>query len=247
MARLFHTKIVHRRLSPRRHSLKARVAYVLLDLEAERSTFLFGMNRRGLFSFQPRDHGSGEDLANLIRARGMSSGADCSGKILLLTVPRLLGYAFNPVSVFVCHDGKNEPSASIFEVSNFHGERHYYVNRITPGAARQVHSAQKEFHVSPFLGLNHTYRFVLELSETDVHFAITEYEHDEPILYARMAGQGSELTDQALVGAALAYPLQSFRIVGSILFEAAKLWVKRIPIHAHPGSRHRQFTLARKI
>jgi len=246
MIQLFKTNIVHRRLSPKPHKLKARAAYVLIDLEKARSTRLFGFNRRGLFSLHTKDYGTGQDLVALIRARGMSVGADCSGKVLLLTVPRLFGYAFNPVSVYLCHDKHGAPSASLFEVSNFHGERHFYVNRLDGTDRRHRHEARKEFHVSPFLGLDHTYRFVLELTPTHVHFAITEFERGQPVLYARLNGTAAPLTDGALAKVALFYPFQTFRIVGSILFEAVKLWAKRIPVHAHPGPRQRQFTFARK-
>lgn len=247
MAQLYRTTIVHRRFSPRAHALKARAAYVRVDIERlPQGLRLMGANRRGLFSVQTADHGTGGDLATFIRARGASSGADCSGPVHLLTLPRLLGYVFNPVSVFVCHDADGQPSASLFEVNNFHGERHYYVNRLDPGLERHTHHARKEFHVSPFLALEHTYRFALELRDDHVHFAITEYEGEKPVLYARMAGTGAPLSDRALARAAIAFPLQSFAIVGQILWEAAKLWIKRVPVVPHPGERHRNFTLARK-
>src|SRR3954468_4043913 len=107
---LYRGRVMHQRLKPRRHRLAYRVFTMLLDLEElprlGRSLRLFSHNRWNLFSFHDRDHGDGTGaLRAYVESQLAAAGIDLGGgPIRLLAMPRLLGYAFNPLSVYFCHD-----------------------------------------------------------------------------------------------------------------------------------------------
>ena len=81
-------------------------------------------------------------------------------KIFILCYPRILGYAFNPLTVYYClNDGA--VSALVYEVRNTFGDDHIYV---VPVGARGnetslSHAREKQMHVSPFIDMNATYHF----------------------------------------------------------------------------------------
>jgi hypothetical protein len=97
---------MHQRLRPRRHRLEQRAFRLLLDLSEldglNRRLRLFSRNRSNMFAFFDSDHGdgSGRPLRAQVEARLAAVGVDLGGgAIRLLTMPRLLGYVFNPISI----------------------------------------------------------------------------------------------------------------------------------------------------
>ena len=243
MSTLYVGTVMHQRLRPRRHRLAYRLYSLLLDLDEldqlDARLRLFSRGRFNLFSFRDRDHGDGstrplrEQIDGLLATAGLAGG----GPIRLLTMPRVLGFAFNPLSVFFCHDPENRLSAVLYEVNNTFGERHSYLLPATPDAHGLVRqSTSKALHVSPFLPMGLHDAFRLAAPDARLALSITCSDADGPLLYAAHHARGEALSDAALARVFCTHPLLTLKVVGGILWEALRLLLKRVPVIDHPGA-----------
>ena len=240
MSALYDGTVMHRRFAPRAHRLRYRLFQLLIDLDElpalDRGLRLFGYNRFALFSHDDRDHGAGVDgpLRGQIEALLARAGIDIGGgPIRLLAMPRVLGYVFNPLSLYYCHRPSGELAAVVLEVNNTFGERHFYV---APAAGAVVRSAcAKAFFVSPFMGMDMSYDFRLaEPGETAEVAILGRAANRAPLIFAHFAGRRRELTDAALLRAFFAHPLLTLKVVAAIHLEAAKLLAKGLRLQPKP-------------
>jgi DUF1365 family protein len=164
------------------------------------------------------------------------------GAVLVLTMPRVLGFAFNPISVWYVHHRSGALAALLYEVNNTFGERHEYLLPVkgpagNGGAIRQ--SIPKAFHVSPFMGMDMRYDFrvtpPLARDSDRIAIGITGSDAAGPLIAAVHTAKRRVLTDAALTRVFVTHPLLTVKVVGGILWEAAKLWTKRVPVHDHPA------------
>jgi DUF1365 family protein len=235
---------MHARLKPMPHRFVYRVLNLMIDLdrldEADRQSRLFAVNRRALYSFQERDHGprDGTSLAAYARSIAAGTGLDLSGgRILLLCYPRLLGYAFNPLSVYYCMRADGTPALVIYEVRNTFGEQHSYVCPVRPDDVTEAGIRQecdKRFYVSPFIGMGMRYRFRLTLPGDEVKIRILETDADGPLLAATFHGRKQALTSPHLIAAFLALPFVTLKVMGGIHYEAGRLWLKGARLEPRP-------------
>lgn len=238
---LYRGEIMHRRLRPRAHRLRYRLFSLYLDLDEldglSARLRLFARNRFAPLAFHDRDHLAGTDeplraqIARLLTEAGIAWDG---GAIRVLTMPRLLGFVFNPLSVWFCFQRASGPAAVVYEVNNTFGERHCYVLPAAgDGAVRQ--GCAKAFHVSPFLPMALDYAFRVGPPGERLALGITVSDRDGPLLTAVHTARRHALADAELVRALAAYPLLTFKVVAAILWEAAWLWAKRVPIFRHPA------------
>jgi DUF1365 family protein len=237
-AALYRGEVMHARLKPVPHRFVYRVLNLLIDLdrldEADRQSCLFGVNRRALYSFHERDHGprDGTSLSAHARAVAASAGVDISGaRIELLCYPRLLGYAFNPLSVYYCYRDDGALAVLIYEVRNTFGGHHSYVCPVRPhetSAAGIRQARNKRFHVSPFIGMDMRYHFRISLPGEDAKIRILETDSGGPLLAATFKGRKQPLTNTHLIAAFLALPFVTLKVVWGIHYEAARLWLKGV-------------------
>ena len=183
MNALYRGTVMHRRVRPVPHALRYRVFTLLLDIDrladTARAMRLMSYNRFNLFSFHDRDHGERDGsslrpwVEDRLREAGLSSAAH---KVLLLSFPRVLGYVFNPLSVYLCFDAQGELGAVLYEVKNTFGEQHVYV---LPGGSQPVtQTCSKGFHVSPFLDMQGRYRFRVRRPDEALSLTIQEGDRD---------------------------------------------------------------------
>lgn len=241
---LYRGLVTHRRLRPRDHRLNYRVFWLLLDLAEidalDRRLRLFSRNRFNLLSFHDRDHGdgSGAALRPQIDAFLSRAGIDIDGgHVRLLTMPRVLGYVFNPISLYYCHHADGRLAAMVYEVTSTFGVRHAYVIPVpaedqASGLIRQ--GAAKALYVSPFMGMEMDYEFRGHAPGDRLDLTIDGLDAEGVLITAAMSGERRALTDASLLSAVAAIPFLTFKVMAAIHWEALKLWLKRVPLTRQP-------------
>lgn len=235
--------VMHRRTRPKHHRLRYRVFSLLLDVDeipalCERLRLL-SHRRFNLFSFNEQDHadGTGTSLRKWAEAQLNRAGIDIvGGRIQLLAMPRVLGYGFNPISVWFCYHRSGRLAAIMHEVHNTFGERHTYVIPVAPGdePGNITQTCAKTFHVSPFMGMNMHYDFRIHAPDDRVCLAIRGSDEKGPLIVAILSARRRELTDAALLRVFLDTPLLTLKVIAGIHWEAARLWIKGLRLHPRP-------------
>lgn len=240
---LYDCNVVHRRHIAPLARFAYRLSYMLVDidrLEALHRRFRwFSLNRFNLVSLHDADHGSRKPGQLRAWAENILSGGGVElegGRIRLLCLPRILGFAFNPLSLWYCEDADGRLRAVIAEVRNTFGERHSYL--LTPaGDAITWDEAivkDKVFHVSPFLDLAARYRFRVEPPGNGVRMSIGEQRDGAKVLDACLAGRRSALTDRSLLVTVARTPWAALRVVFGIHWQALLLWLRGARYHPKP-------------
>ncbi|MGD0107157.1 MAG: DUF1365 family protein [Rhodopila sp.] len=236
---LYSGIVVHQRFKPRAHRLRYRLAQMLFDLDAMPALRLFSHNRFNLVSFHDRDHldGSWTPLRTQVEQALTAAGLQPDGgPIRLLCMPRILGHAFNPISVFFCHRRNGGLMALLYEVHNTFGQHHSYLIPVEdPDAATIRQQCKKTFYVSPFMHMDMTYAFrVVPPAETT---AVVVHGADAGgrVITASFTGRRQDLSDSALMTMFLRHGLLSLKVLGAIHWEAVKLWVKGLRIQPRPA------------
>jgi len=249
---LFAGSVMHHRLRPRQHRLRYRIFYLLLDLEeidalASRLR-LFSHNRFNLFSFHDRDHGEAATmpLRDRIERHLEEAGIESGGPIQLLAMPRILGYAFNPLSIYFCHRRDQSLSAIFYEVNNTFGQRHNYLIPVPSGIEGPIRQeSRKSFYVSPFMTTDMVYSFSVVPPGTDLAVSVIGRDESGPLIIARLAAARQELTDASLARAFCVYPLLTFKVIAGIYWEAFLIWLKGIRLHRRPLPPDQSVTVGR--
>ena len=240
---LYAARVMHRRLVAPFYRFVYRVFYLLLDIdridELSQRLRLFSHNRFNLLSFRDSDHGACTDGSLRLWVEQTLRTVDIDldgGRIRLLCMPRLFGYAFNPISLWYCEHRDGGLRAVIVEVRNTFGERHSYL--LASGGAPlpylQAHEKDKCFHVSPFFDGVGRYRFTLGEPGEQLRVLIHETREGQPILDATLAGERRELTDGNVLKQVLMLPLMTLKVVAGIHWEALKIWLRGARFHRKP-------------
>jgi uncharacterized protein len=238
-------QIVHHRLRPRAHRFTQRVFYLRVPLSKLReiSTRWLSRDRFNLLSFVARDYGprDGSDLATWARAQLTAYGLPAyDGEIVLQTFPRVLGYVFNPISLWFVYDHERLLRAVICEVTNTFGEHHNYL--VAHPDAQPIHArdcliARKMLHVSPFCEVIGHYRF--RFAEHAGEWITRIDYHDGPeasdrLLVTSISGAAQPLTSRTTLLAFLRHPFFTWGVVANIHWQALRLWLKRVPWFSKP-------------
>jgi DUF1365 family protein len=235
---LFIGHVMHRRLRPAAHAFSYPVFFVRLPLHrlASAENAIFAVDLGNLMSFHQRDHGPRDGSAllpwiqRLLRARGLPD----DGEVVLQAFPRVLGYVFNPVSFWFCHDSRGALIALLAEVNSTFGERHHYLLHNPDGKPLvdgQVLVADKALHVSPFCKVEGFYRFRLALDGPMQRVGIDYADASGTLLLTAISGRPRAWSVAALLGALLRMPLLTAGVTARIHWQAWRLWLKKVPFH----------------
>lgn len=241
---LYDGRVMHRRLIPFGHRFSYRVVSLWLDIdriaEATAACRLLGHRRFAPFGFDERDHGprDGSPLRPWVERQLAARGIDLAGgEIRLLCFPRVLGYVFNPLSIFFCWHADGRLVALIHQVHNTFDQQHCYVLPVDPrrpSGAPVLQQCEKQLYVSPFIGPDATYRFRIKEPDERLSVLIRQSVPEGELLLATLTGDRRPLTDWQLARAFFAHPLMSFKVIGAIHWEALKLWRKGATFHRRP-------------
>ncbi len=241
-AQILFGRVFHSRLRPARHAFAYPVFFLRVPLAAMAGAGrgIFSVDRWNLLALHSRDHGpcDGSPLEPWVRAQLAQAGVrHADGEIVLQAFPRVLGYVFNPISIFYCHDRAGLLRAVLCEVSNTFGERHNYLlahGDGRPVAASDRLAADKVFHVSPFCAVEGSYRFRFA-SDAGRSLARIDY-HDRGgmLLATCIDGRAEPIGTRSLARAFFGYPFMTAAVVARIHWQALKLWLKRVPFFSKP-------------
>lgn len=247
---------MHARFSPRPHRFLYRIFLFAIDLDEldalHRKFALFSVNRANLYSFRERDflptgeaihNGSPENsplvtghssLKQRVTAFLAERGVDLTGgRVMLVTLPRVLGYLFNPVSFYFCYNRAGAPVAALAEVTNtFKEMKPYFLGPATKAAAEGGAFAMrtpKHFYVSPYTDVDVAFDFALRPPAEKLSIQIDDYIGAERTLTSTLTGPRRALTGARLAWYVVKYPLITLRIIGLIHWHAFLLWWKRVP------------------
>lgn len=230
---LYVGSVTHRRLGAGAHHFRYRAFWTLLDLDElprlSRSLRLFSFDRSNVFSLMTRDHGdrTATPLRSQIERRLANSGFNIgSGRIALLCMPRVLGFCFNPLSIYFCWNDDGALAALVYEVHNTLGERHMYVfpAEVCGGVIR--HGCPKTFYVSPFLDMNLSYEFRVTEPVEKVALGIRVIAPTGPVMNAALMGARRDLNDRALLRVCATIPAVTLKVIAAIHWQALLLWLK---------------------
>ena len=231
---IYNGTVIHKRFKPKVHFFKYKVFSLLIDLSElnvlEKKINFFSHNSFNLISFFDKDHGErdGSSLIDWVKKNLKENNILFEEiKIKLLCYPRILGYVFNPLSVFYVYDKKDDLISILYEVKNTFGEQHTYIFKVKNNNILH-HNCSKKFHVSPFIEMNCNYFFKILKPGEKISVIIDQYQSNEKLLYASQDGKRVDFTSIELIKSYLKHPLMTFKIISAIHFEAFKLWAKGI-------------------
>ncbi|MGB0664002.1 MAG: DUF1365 domain-containing protein [Pontibacterium sp.] len=240
-SRLYWGQVMHHRFGDKPHRFIYQVFSALIDLD-ELSQLNrvkgFSVNRFNLFSFYEKDYGNGRDhhsslkqnIEQLLASQGLE---EASHHIKLLCYPRILGFVFNPLSVYFCHDAQQRLKAVVYEVSNTFGERHSYVFAVDGTSNVLRHSCPKLFFVSPFMQQEADYHFRIQPPADKVAVCIRETGPQGALLNASFTGKAKAFTGKQLLASFVKYPLMTLKVFSGIHWEAFHLWRKGYTLYKH--------------
>ena len=226
--------VVHKRITPIAHRLKYRVFSLLIDCDKiddiADGLLLFSRNRWNILSLFDKDYGEGAGLAPSNFARSMIAVKFPDLQItsvFMLTYPRFLGYAFNPLTVYYCYDECFDLRAMIFEVRNTFGQHTHYLSRCNiEGALIQVDGAAKDMRVSPFNKCVGRYAFKAKLNLNELLVGVALFEDEKAVVNTWFHGSVEPFTNKTLLINCLKLPVFTVKVILGIHYEAIKLWMK---------------------
>ena len=245
---IFNGIVSHSRLLPKVHNFSYKVYSMLFNIDelekTQKECKFFSYNKFNLFSFYYKDHGE-KDGSNpkewILKIAKKESISPLGLKIFCLCYPRVLGYVFNPISVWFIYN-KNTLRMIIYEVRNTFGEDHSYVFNLINESEKLNHKSKKLLHVSPFINMDGRYEFSTDLSSDQVKVIIKEISNNKHLLTASFIGKAKSFNDKNLFLNFILYPMLTFKVIFGIHYQALILWLKNIKYVKHRKSKYNKIS-----
>jgi uncharacterized protein len=249
-AELLTGRVMHERLRPVHHRFEYPACYVCADIARldELRCAWFGIDRAKPFAIYTRDHGprDGSALEPWMRARLAEQHIPADGPIHLLTIPRVFGHGFNPVSFWLCHDRAGALRALYADVRNTFGEHRGYLLSApdhAPITGDTVLTCRKTLHVSPFCDVRGDYAFRVRRHGERLSIAIDYHDENGLLIRTAIGLRARPLTGALAWRTLLAQPMLAAGVIVRIHWQALRLWIKRVPFHGrHPPNEARANT-----
>jgi len=252
-SQIYRGEVTHQRLGPVPHAFTYPVTFFAFDLNelgrlAKRVSG-FSHNRFDLLQVNDCDYLHGEN-GSIAQQLATYLGPERDGqRTLLVTSPRYLGYAFNPVNFHLRLEGDQLRSV-VAEVNNTFGDRHVYpLMHLEPAERPQCWTAQcpKEFHVSPFNDMTGEYRFTFRVEAEEVYLGVDLYREGECVLKTWIQGRGAPVTRSNIIRYACLHPFDTaLNSMPRIVWQAAQLYYKKhLPVYQRPSPHSSQTLIDR--
>ncbi|ABY25187.1 conserved hypothetical protein [Renibacterium salmoninarum ATCC 33209] len=183
--------------------------------------------------FRSKDHvgDAGLSITTNVRQYLADQGIESIGKITMLSNAAVLGYVFNPLSLFWCHHEDGSLACVIAEVHNTYGQRHLYLLGPEVSDTARVN---KKFYVSPFYPVDGQYRMHLpEPGEKARLSIVLERERSKPFV-ASVLGNRLPATTRNIGRMLVDIPLAPLRVSVQIFYQGVKLWLRKLPVQTRP-------------
>lgn len=241
-ARIYAGHVMHLRLRPKRHRFRYAVWSLMLDPdrleEVAAASRLFRLGRFGFVSLNLGDHGprDGTPLRPWVEARLAEAGLPAPARIEMLFMPRILGYAFNPLATYFCYDADGCLESLVYQVKNTFGDQIAHAlpaGTREAGLTRQVQ--QKGMFVSPFIAMDQTYRFTVAPPGARLALKIRQGDAEGDMLIATHNAVARRFSDAGLARLLLSHPMVNLKVIAGIHWEALRLFLKGVRFLGHPG------------
>ncbi|MFO1407006.1 MAG: DUF1365 domain-containing protein [Steroidobacteraceae bacterium] len=246
---LYTGRLSHRRRHPRAHAFDYAVCYAWIDLTELDTVFagrwLWSTSRPALGWLRRADYlgDPSVSLESAVRDRvAAETGRRPDGPVRMLAMLRTWGHCFNPVTFYYCYDATGERIDTVVaEITNTPwDERHAYVlparDAATDDGALRFRFG-KQFHVSPFMPMDHDYDWSFGEPGRALGIRMVNRRSGERVFDATLSLERREITGASLAWVLARHPFATVNVLRRIYWQAFRLWLKRIPFHAHPATR----------
>lgn len=238
---LLQSRVGHTRMWPVKNSFLYHVFYVKVPIREDmnyKTPIFFSFNSWNIFSLFTRDEGSKDAhktwysfITDEFKKAEISY--EKSDQIYLICHPRLLGFAFNPISYWLLVDKEENVKAVLCEVHNTFGQTHNYL------LSKEAHSSilptdillsDKKLYVSPFNKIEGHYEFSFTYQPNYFKSTIHYFDGTErQILRTFMEGVSEKLTNKNILSSVLRYPGMTIMVILRIHWQAVRLLLKKLP------------------
>jgi uncharacterized protein len=235
--RFYEGNIYHRRFHPKTHNFEYK--FYLLDMDVsdfnnfnKLQNSFFSINKLNFLSFNTKDHfGTSNDFLENIDELLEKFNIEKSSKMRFITLPRVLNFVFNPISILVIFDKEENPTHILAEVHNYNNGRVIYPIKLEKKEKSYFGIVKKDMYVSPFLKDIGLYEFELKYDEKKLFVKIDLYEDKKYKLTAIFNSKAKEFNETTSIEIFLRYMFITFLVVSRTYFQAIKLFLKGLKIY----------------
>lgn len=242
---IYTGKVRHTRYEPFLHSFTYRLFMAWLNVdEIEnlfKNSFFWNTNGRALIEFRRSDYlfdeniSIGDEIRNIVEKE---TGKRPEGAIYMLTHLRYFGHNFNPVTFYYCFDSNGGTVNTIVaQVTNTPwNERFCYVLDTNENQGEKLSfEKQKQFHVSPFIDMDHTYKWMFTEPGDELTVHMENYKNSSRYFAATLSLKRKPMTKGKLRNTVIAFPFMTVKVVAAIYWQALKLKLKGAKYYPHPN------------